>query len=111
MPDDARISTALPRHPKAVKLKRRLGASGCWSLICLLLWVAENRPEGDLKDMTAEDLEIAAGWEGDSGEFVEVLCDLRFLDCSAGHYQVHDWAEHNPFCASRPRRIAAAKAA
>lgn len=44
MADDARISTALPRHPKTVMLQRRLGASGCWSLVCLFLWVADNNP-------------------------------------------------------------------
>ena len=62
MADDARISTAFPRHPKTVKLQRRLGATGCGSLVCLFLWVADNRPDGDLSGMSDEDIEIAAGW-------------------------------------------------
>ena len=108
MADDARISTALPRYPKTVKLQRRLGPSGCWSLICLFLWVADNRPNGDLEGMTVEDIEIAADWDGDDGVFVQTLSDVRFLDGQPGAYTVHDWQEHNPWAASQPERIAKA---
>jgi hypothetical protein len=111
MADDARISTALPQHPKTVKLQRRLGAPGCWSLVCLFLWVADNRPQGDLAGMTAEDIEIAANWLGSFGDFVRTLADLRFLDGQEGTYTIHDWAEHNPWAANRPRRIEKARAA
>src|SRR5579864_7991568 len=101
MADDARISIALPRHPKTVKLQRRLGAQGCWSLVCLFLWVAENRPEGDLAGMNTEDVEIAAAWPGDSAEFVKTLREVGFLDGEDGSFLVHDWAEHNPWAATR----------
>jgi hypothetical protein len=111
MADDARISTALPRHPKTVKLHRRLGAPGCWSLICLFLWVADNRPDGDLKGMTAEDIEIAANWAGDIGTFVVALSEIRFVDGMDGAYKIHQWAEHNPWAAGRPDRIKSAKEA
>lgn len=95
MADDARISTALPRHPKTVKLQRRLGAPGCWSLVCLFLWVADNRPDGNLRGMTSEDVEIAANWTGDSGVFAKTLAEVRFVDGSEGAYCIHDWTEHN----------------
>lgn len=111
MADDARISTALPRHPKTVKLQRRLGAPGCWSLLCLFLWVAENRPTGDLEGMTGEDLEIAATWPGAIGDFVRTLSEVRFLDGQEGSYKIHDWAEHNPWAANRPGRVEKARAA
>jgi hypothetical protein len=111
MADDARISTALPRHPKTVKLHRRLGAPGCWGFVCLLLWVADNRYDGDLQGLTDEDLEIAAGWTGNAGEFVRVLCEVRFLEGETGSYRVHDWAEHNPWAANRNQRVEAARAA
>jgi hypothetical protein len=111
MADDARISTALPRHPKTVKLKRRLGAQGCWSLLCLFLWVVDNRPDGDLQGMTEEDIEIAAEWMGEAGTLIATLFDLRFLDGDGGFYRIHDWAEHNPWAAGRPARIAAAREA
>jgi hypothetical protein len=111
MADDARISTALPQHPKTVKLQRRLGTPGCWSLICLFLWVADNRPEGDLQGMTAEDIEIAANWAGATGSFVSTLAEVRFLDGQEGAYNIHDWAEHNPWAATRPERTRSAKKA
>lgn len=111
MAEDARISTALPRHPKTVKLHRRLGALGCWHLVCLFLWVAENRADGNLAGMSDEDVEIAAGWNGQTGEFTRTLCEVRFLDGAEGARIVHDWAEHNPWAATRDKRIAAARAA
>ncbi len=111
MADDARISTALPHHPKTVKLQRRLGAPGCWSLVCLFLWVAENRPDGDLQGMTAEDIEIAASWTGSARDLVRTLAEIRFLDGQEDAYKIHDWAEHNPWAATRPQRTEAAKKA
>lgn len=111
MADDARISTALPRHPKTVKLQRRLEAPGCWSLVCLFLWVAENRPTGDLEGMSGEDIEIAATWPGNTGDFVRTLAEVRFLDGQEGAYKIHDWAEHNPWAANRPGRVEKARAA
>jgi hypothetical protein len=111
MADDARISTALPRHPKTVKLQRRLGPAGCWSLVCLLLWVADNRSNGDLSGLTAEDIEIAAGWSGTEGALVRTLAEVKFLDGEEGSYTIHDWPEHNPYVASRQQRVEAARAA
>jgi hypothetical protein len=109
--DDARLSTALPRHPKTVKLKRRLGEAGCWGLVCLFLWVADNRSDGDLSGLSSEDLEIAADWSGDPGLFVATLEGVGFLDGSEGSHSIHDWQEHNPFAATRGKRVAAAKKA
>jgi len=111
MADDARISTALPRHPKTVKLHRRLGASGCWSLVCLFLWVADNRPDGNLEGLSGEDIEIAAGWSDEASAFVNALVEVRFLDVADGAYLVHDWPEHNPWAANRPARVEAARQA
>ena len=111
MADDARISTALPRHPKTVKLHRRLGAEGCWHLVCLFLWVSDNHPDGNLNGMSDEDIEIAAGWNGQQGQFSKSLSELHFLDGAENSRAVHDWAEHNAWAANRPQRIAAARAA
>jgi hypothetical protein len=90
MADDARISTALPRHPKTVKLLRRLHEPGFCSLVFLWLWVRENRPDGNLADLTSEDLEIAAGWTGEPGAFVSTLAEVRFLDGAEAAYTVHE---------------------
>jgi hypothetical protein len=111
MADDARISTALPKHFKTMKLKRRLGAPGCWSLVCLFLWVADNKPSGDLAGMTDEEIEIIGQWEGAVGGFVNELVAVRFLDGIADARTVHDWQEHNPWAFYRPQRVENAKKA
>ena len=51
---DARIAVTLPGHPKTKKLIRRLGDGAAWKLICLFLWAASNRPNGDLSGLLGE---------------------------------------------------------
>lgn len=105
---DARISTGLPSHPKTRKLIRRLGPESGWSLVCLFLWTADNRHDGDLSGLSGEDIELAADWSGDPGVFIAALCEVRFLDGQDGGYTVHDWATHNPWAASYGKRKDAA---
>ena len=95
MNTDIRISVVFWRHPKTVKLERRLGIEAIKSLIILWMWVACNRPDGNLEGFDAEDIEIAAEWRGEPGVLVEVLLSLRWLDMEDGQYKIHDWAEHN----------------
>lgn len=109
MAGDARISTALPSHPKTKKLIRRHGDGAAWRLICLFLWVAENRSDGNLAGMSVEDIELASDWQGDEGAFVAALSDVGFLDGEEGGYSVHDWAEHNPWAAGAHDRSEASK--
>lgn len=112
MPVDARISITLPSHPKTQKLIRRQGPAAAWNLICLFLWCAGNRSDGDLSGMDAEDIEIAAGWTGEPGVLLRALIDVGFVDGEAGSYTVHDWQEHNPWAAgAKDRSTASAWAA
>lgn len=111
MADDCRFSTAFPHHPKTVKLIRRLQEAAAWAWVCLLLWVADNRPDGNLTGLSGEDLEIAAGWNGESGALISTLVDVHYLDGEPGAYTVHDWVEHNPYVAGRRQRIEAKRQA
>lgn len=113
MNHDARISTSLAEHPKTVKLKRRLGGEACWSLVCLFLWAARNKPDGDLSGMPVEDIEIAAKWDGEAGKLYDALVSVRFLDESEDGRRVviHDWREHNPWAAGAKDRADKAKKA
>lgn len=104
MATDARISTALPSHPKTKKLARRLGPAGPLGCIYLFLWVASNRSDGDLTGMTDEDIELAVDWTGDDGAFVRAMVDVGFLEGIASERLVHDWAEHNPWAAGAGAR-------
>lgn len=109
MPADARLSTTLPAHPKTKKLLRRGGPEAAWSLVCLFLWVAGNRSDGDLQGLTDEDIELAAEWNGAASQFVKLLTDVGFLDGTDGAYTIHDWADHNPWAAGAGERSAASK--
>lgn len=101
---DARISVGLPAHPKTKKLIRRLGEGGAWRLVCLFLWVAQSRPDGDLSGMTGEDIELAADWQGEEGSFIKALIEVGFVDGEEGAHSIHDWQEHNPWAAGADAR-------
>jgi hypothetical protein len=101
---DARVKVTLPDHPKTKKLIRKCGQAGAWNLIRLFLFAAANRPDGDLSGMDADDLEIAADWQGEPGAFVVALVDVRFLSGAEGQYVIHDWAEHNPWASGSGAR-------
>lgn len=109
MSTDARLSVGLPGHPKTKKLIRRLDASAGWSLVCLILWARANRPDGDLSGMSAEDIELAADWTGENDAFVRELASVGFLDGVEGAYQLHDWADHQPWSAGSDLRSLKAK--
>jgi hypothetical protein len=111
MAADARISTALPSHPKTRKLRKRLGVEGCWALVCLFLWVADNRADGSLAGLSDEDIELAADWNGEAGAFALVLAEVGFLDGPADSRIVHDWHDHNPWAADRGKRVEKARKA
>lgn len=104
MPSDARISTGLPSHPKTKKLIRRIGEGAGWRLVCLFLWAASNRSDGDLSGMSDEDIELAIDWQGDQGAFVRELVAIGFLDGEEGERSIHDWEQHNPWAAGSEKR-------
>lgn len=106
---DARLSTGLPAHPKTKKLIRRVGEGGAWALVCLVLWARANRPDGDLSGMTGEDIELAVDWRGEADALVTALVAVGFLDGTDGTYQLHDWAEHQPWSAGSEHRSDRAK--
>lgn len=109
---DIRLQLSIRNHPKTKKLRLRLGPDGVLGLIWLMMFAAEARPDGDLVDMDAEDLALAADYPGDPDEFVEILVAVGYLDPIENGWRIHDWAENNPYAAgSRARSEKARKAA
>lgn len=111
MTDDVRISVGLRRHRKTKRLKKLLGADGCWALVCLFLWAGEERWTGDLSGLTDDDIEMEADWDGEAGAFVAALIEVRFLVGEAGERSIHDWLEHNPYASTKGQRIEKGKRA
>ncbi len=104
MNTDIRISVDFFAHHKTRKLRKRIGADGVLSLIQLWTYAAKLRPDGDLDGMSEEDIELAADWSGEDGDFVKALADVGFLDFVDGHYLLHDWIENNPWAGGSDAR-------
>jgi len=111
MNNDIRLSTGFFHHPKSVKLQRRLGPEGIVALLQLWTWAANNRSDGGLSGMDAEDIAIAAGWSGEAEKLVDVLVSTRFLDGAEGSYCLHGWQEHQAYAAAEPARVEKARKA
>ena len=104
MNTDIRLSVGFWRHPKTVKLQRRLGLEAVRSLQILWLWAAQSKPSGDLSGLDDEDISIAADWDGDVGVFASALSSIGFLDGESGGYSLHGWQENNGWASSEPTR-------
>lgn len=104
MNTDIRLSVGFWRHPKTVKLQRRLGLEAVRSLQVLWLWAAENKPSGDLSGLDDEDISIAADWTGEADSFVSSLSSIGFLDGESGDYRLHGWQENNSWASAEPTR-------
>ena len=109
---DLRIQINFTDHPKTIKLVRFLGEEALRMLLRLWGACAQNCPDGGLRGMDAEDIEIMAGWDGESGLFVKTLVQHGWLDLKRNTYHLHNWKERQPWiCNSRLRSQVAKKKA
>lgn len=111
MNTDIRLSVGFFSHPKTIKLMRQAGAEGVVCLQRLWIWAAQNRVDGCLVGFEVDDIEIVAGWTGESGVLVRVLEALRFLDKNGDVYCLHGWAKHQEYVTQEPARIEKARKA
>jgi hypothetical protein len=111
MNTDFRVSVSLPTHPKCLKLMRRCGDRAFYCLIRFWAFVAQNRPDGNLKGLDIEDIEIACDWQGDAGSMHRALLELCFIEMLGDALVVHDWAYHNSFAIHAMERSQKAKKA
>lgn len=110
-------------HPKTRKAARILGVRPVHllgHLHALWHWALDMAEDGDLSKFDAEDLAIAADWDGDPDEFVEALVtcgpggSAGFLerdgacgnpeDDTRGDLVLHDWWEYAGKLIERRRR-------
>jgi 5-methylcytosine-specific restriction endonuclease McrA len=111
MNNDIRIAVDAPDHPKIRKLRARLTDSAFLYLFYLWRHTARYCPDGKLKGMDKEDIELASEWPGERGIFVDTLIELRLLEYKNEEYLIHDWKDWNPYAANAPKRKQAAKKA
>lgn len=91
MNSDIRLQIGWNRHPKIIKLKRKLGADGVLGLLALWTFAGESRTDGVLREMDEDDIAIAADYPGDSYVFVDTLIGLKLLDRCGDGLVIHDW--------------------
>ena len=109
--DDFRVPLGFFRHPKTVKLKRRLGADGVLAFLQLWDFCSQpgSRTDGSLRGMDFEDIAIAAGLDGDGEDLVMALQEVGFLDGEPGTLSIHDWDQFQPFVSTHNERSKAAR--
>ena len=91
-------------HPKTRRVAKRLGvspAAAVGHMAALWSFTAEFAPDGDLSRFDVEELELAAGWDGEDGAFVEAAQVSGYLDDDGGALSVHDWSDYGGKLAER----------
>ena len=89
---------SLARHPKTLrataflhcdrfKLIGHLHALWWWALDCV-------DADGDLGDLSDEEIEMGAEWDGESTQFVRALEHAKFIDVTKGGRFLHDWYDY-----------------
>jgi hypothetical protein len=109
MNNDIRISCSFPEHYKTKKLMAIAGNAAPFSLICLWVYAARNKPDGFLDNMDNFDIEIASNWTGQPNQFFDALVKCKFLTVADEGYYLHDWEIHQPYASSAEERSAKAR--
>lgn len=108
---DLRWYAGTSDHPKVRRLVARCGEASFRCLARLWEYAASHRQTGDLSGMSVDEIEAAAGWEGEPGAFLAALRDFRFVDRSVKRYALHGWEERQGWIVGSPRRSEAARRA
>ena len=94
MNKDIRLSVSFFHHPKTIKLQSILGPEGILSLLRLWCYAGYRKPDGDLSNMTPEEIENHISLVVyPRGKFVKTLIDVKFLD---PNLTLHNWSKHQP---------------
>lgn len=92
-----RVEAGTRDHPKIIKLSRDCNVTvphALGTVLSLWLWVATHCPDGNLNSYDWEDIELAAGWTGEPGQWYQAAVQRRLLDETPQGTQVHDWKEY-----------------
>lgn len=111
MNTDIRIDICLSRHWKFRKLRRLIGPATMEHLVMFWGTVAEQVPNGALNGWSTDDIEDAAGWDGEAGVLCAALQECCFLDTTDEGYYPHDWHVHQPWVVGAEERSEAARKA
>ena len=108
---DIRLKTTWVDHWKTELLAQRCGDSAPRCLLRLWSWARVHRPDGLLRGMAEEAVELQAGWRGDRGHFAAALLDIPWIDRTPEGLYLHDWHEHEAWAVGSSARAEAARRA
>lgn len=89
-----RLQCSFYRHRKLIRLKAILKDDAKWIPPALWAWAAENQPDGNLSDYTAEEIAMLIGYNKDATSMLQALKTVGFID---ENMMIHDWTEHNGY--------------
>jgi len=93
------VHSALFEHVKLRKLCRLLSIPrphAIGYLECLSHYVGNHHYDGDLSNMSDDDIEEAAEWQGEPGKFLAACIEVRLIDRDAAGTRLHDWLDWRP---------------
>jgi len=105
-----RLLTNFWTHRKTIRLIAALGNDALWLPLRIWTYAAENQPDGDFSDYSAEELALLVGYTGDAQAMLQALLKAGFFDDDP--LRIHDWKEHNSYhseFAERARKAAKAR--
>ena len=92
-------------HPKTRRLEGLLGPGSDCLPIRLWCYCGRVHPEnGTLKGYSGKEIESVCGWWGESGQMVDAMVKIGFLDATGESYQVCGWLEHQGHIVSFQKR-------
>jgi len=88
-----RLRTSFWTHRKTVRLRAFIGVDALWLPQRLWSYAAENQPDGDFSQYSAQELALFLNYERDPQAMLEALQQAGFMD----GMKIHDWEDHNGY--------------
>ena len=88
-----RVQNSFWTHRKTIRLRAKLGDAALWIPPRLWSYAADNQPDGDFSDYSADELAMLIGYSSNASSMLQALQEAGFMD----GMQIHDWQEHNAY--------------
>jgi hypothetical protein len=102
-----RLQSSFWTHRKTLRLRAAIGDAAFWIPPRLWSYAADNQPDGDFSDYSAEEIALLLGYPSNAQAMLKALQQARFLD----GMKIHDWQEHNGYHSTFSNRARAAATA
>lgn len=104
-----RVFTGFYTHRKTLRLRAAIGNDAFWVVPRLWAYAADNHPDGQFIDYTAEEIAAVIGYEGDASSMLQAMLKAGFMEDEP--LRIKSWEEHNGYHKSYSDRAKAAATA